>query len=222
MMPKRLAKLATTLGLSALAALGTNTEPAHALSLLGQEVTGEFFLNPVTATSTNFFDPENGKVPDFTFGNSLNVPGNGTNIVPISDNLIEFGYQGATSTYRADFTGAGVFTVTATAVPFQNGVNTQVLSAGPRRLAAVPPPVGAPAPPTTPPSAPTRSAPPPAPATLAPAATPIGTITCIATMGGSFTSSYTLSSVSTVPEPTSLTLVVLGVAAVIACARRRS
>ena len=219
MMPKRLAKLATTLGLSALAALGTNTEPAHALSLLGQEVTGEFFLNPVTATSTNFFDPENGKVPDFTFGNSLNVPGNGTNIVPISDNLIEFGYQGSTSLYQANFTGAGVFTVTATAVPFQNGVTTQFSSPGLAGLALT---MVGPAAPNNTCSFATSFASPTGPATLAPAATPIGTITCIATMGGSFTSSYTLSPVSTVPEPTSLTLVVLGVAAVIACARRRS
>src|SRR5215471_21846892 len=130
MMLRRLAKLATTLGLSALAAIGMNTEPAHALSLLGQEVTGEFLLNPVTPSSTNFFDPENGKVPDFTYGNSLNVPGNGTNIVPIRDDLIEFGYQGSTSRFEANFTGAGGFTLTATSVPFTNGATTQFSSPG--------------------------------------------------------------------------------------------
>lgn len=218
-MPKRFAKLAATLGLSALSAIGTSTEPAHALSLLGQEVTGEFLLNPVTLSSTNFFDPENGKVPDFTYGNSLNVPGNGTNIVPIRDDLIEFGYQGATSRFEANFTGAGGFTLTATSVPFQNGATTQFISPG---LAGLTFTMVGPAAPNNACSFATSFASPTGPATLAAAATPVGIITCVATMGGSFTSSYTLSPVSTVPEPTSVTLVVLGVAAVIACTRRRS
>jgi len=219
MMLRRLGKLATTLGLSALAAIGMNTEPAHALSLLGQEVTGEFLLNPVTPSSTNFFDPENGKVPDFTYGNSLNVPGNGTNIVPIRDDLIEFGYQGSTSRFEANFTGAGGFTLTATSVPFTNGATTQFSSPG---LAGLTFTMVGPAAPNNACSFATSFASPTGPGALAAAATPVGTITCISTNGGSFTSSYTFSSVSTVPEPTSVTLVVLGVAAVIACRRWRS
>ena len=74
-----------------LALLTASAGSAHALSLLGAEVTGEFSVN---GGSTNLFDPENNKVPDFQFGNSLNVPGNGTNIVPIVDSLVEFGYEG--------------------------------------------------------------------------------------------------------------------------------
>jgi PEP-CTERM motif-containing protein len=109
---QQLSKILAALTLALLVSLGTGARSAHALSLLGTLVTGELYRN---GGSTNLFDPENGLVPDFQFGNSNNLPGNGTNIVPISDPLVEFGYVGTTSmiSVTANFTGTNQLILTA-------------------------------------------------------------------------------------------------------------
>ena len=172
---------------------------AHALSLLGEQVTGGFFENGDFAT--NLYDPENGEVPDNTYGNSNNPPGNGTNIVPISDPLVEFGYEGTSemALFTANFTGTGTVTLTATTQPF--GTATQTFSSpgfaglsfnvvsntGTNNCLFA-----------------------------------MTTVTCTAGSGGPFTSVYQFSAPVQTPEPASLTLLGLGLAGIIARCRKRS
>jgi hypothetical protein len=198
MTQRQRSRVTCVLTLALLAVITASAGSAHALSLLGAEVTGEFFVD---GGSTNLFDPENGKVPDFQYGNSLNVPGNGTNIVPIADPLVEFGYEGSSMTalFTANFTGAGILTLTATAMPFPSvAMNFNSPGFAGLQFAAV-----------------------------ADGATNLNcsfantTIGCIVGPGPGFTSTYNFSSAAQVPEPASLTLLGLGLAGVIACCRRR-
>lgn len=196
MMWRRLSGVTCVLALALFTVITASAGSADALSLLGAEVTGEFFVN---GGATNFFDPENGKVPDFQYGNSLNTPGNGTNIVPIADPLVEFGYQGATALFTANFTGAGGLTLTATSMPFMS-VTMNFTSPGFTGLQF---------------------------STVADGASNLHcsfasiSIGCTVTPGPGFTSTFNFSSPARVPEPASLTLLALGLAGLIAGCRRR-
>lgn len=193
---RRFSRVACVLALALFAAITGSAGSSEALSLLGAEVTGEFFVN---GGSTNFFDPENGKVPDNQYGNSNNNPGNGTNIVPIADPLVEFGYQGATAIFTANFTGAGGLTLTATGMPFMS-VAMNFSSPGFAGLQFSTVADGAP--------------------NLLCSFANIS-IGCTVTPGPGFTSSFSFSSPARVPEPASLTLLVLGLAGIMACCRKR-
>ena len=194
---RHLAGIARALLLTLISVVAAMPHPAHALSLLGAEVHGELFIN---GGNTNFFDPENGKVPDFTYGNSLNVPGNGTNNVPITDPLIEFGYQGALDLYTVQFTGSGQVSVAATSVSFTTVTMTFSspafvgLGFGPVSV------VG----------------------TNNHCAFSMSTISCGLTPGPGFTSTYAFSTIASVPEPASLVLLTVALAGVIAYRRKRA
>jgi hypothetical protein len=171
------------------------------LSLLGADVHGTFLLN---GGSDNLFDQTFGHVPATGFGNSPGFPGNGLTTVPISDTVVEFGYQGSVTLFTTDFTGAGGVTVKATDVPatFTNVTMTFAspgfigLSFGPVHVDG----------------------------TNNSCSFATNTITCNVTAGPGpgFTSTYSFSSVAQVPEPTSLTLLALGLAGLIARCRKRA
>lgn len=203
----------TTGHLALLAILITSATSAHAFPLEGTSVTGTLFIN---GGVSNLFDPENGKVPDFTYGNSANTPGNGSNIVPISDDLVEFGYLGSMSnptTITADFTSGGPFTAlvmsTTGIIPFSGtmsfsnpafaGLQLTGLNGAPNCFFAV----------TT-------------ITTLNGGGTPsLTTIECSFSAGAAnFTHTYGLVPAAT-PEPASLMLLGLGLASVIVCRRKR-
>jgi hypothetical protein len=190
------------LAIGVLALIVLSARSADALpSLLGEQVTGVF---NITGGSTNLYDPENGLVPDNTYGNSNNSPGNGTNIVPISDTLVEFGYEGTSSMalFTANFTGSGTLTLTATAQPFMAGVTQTFTSTGFTGLNFNPVSI------------------------VGSNSCSFGgtTITCITPPGpaGGFTSIYQFSSPAQVPEPASLTLLALGLAGIISRCRKRA
>jgi hypothetical protein len=195
MMRQRLTRLMLVLALTLLAGIVASAGSAHALSLLGQQVTGELFIN---GGPSNEFDPENGEVPD-GFGNSANPPGSNSNIVPISDPLVEFGYQGATALFTADFTGAGGLTLTASAVPFTSVVMT-FSSPGFAGLNF---------------------------SSVVDGAPNLGcsfastTVMCDVSMGAGFASTFIFSAPARVPEPASLTLLALGLAGILVGSRLR-
>jgi PEP-CTERM motif-containing protein len=174
---------------------------AQALSLLGADVEGAFFLNN---GSNNLFDQTFGHVPATGFGNSPGPPGNGETTVPISDSVVEFAYQGALDLFTANFTGAGGVTIMATGVPptFTNVTMTFVSPAFSGLLFA---PVHV-------------------EGTNNNCSFATSTITCVVTAGPGpgFTSTYNLSSAAQVPEPASLTLLALGLAGLIARCRKRA
>jgi PEP-CTERM motif len=186
--------------LAMLAMIMLGGSQAHALSLLGADVEGTFLLNN---GSNNLFDPTFGHVPATGFGNSPGFPGNGETTVPISDTVVEFGYQGALDLFTANFTGAGGVTLTATGVPstFTN-VTMTFTSPGFTGLSFAPVHVDG---------------------TNNNCSFAINTIACSVTAGPGpgFTSTYSLSSTAQVPEPASLTLLALGLAGLIARCRKR-
>jgi PEP-CTERM motif len=164
-------------------------------------VEGTFFLNN---GSNNLFDPAFGHVPATGFGNSLGPPGNGETTVPISDSVVEFGYQGALDLFTTNFTGAGGVILTATGVPstFTN-VTMTFASPGFIGLSFAPVHVDG---------------------TNNNCSFATNMITCMVTAGPGpgFTSTYSLSSIAQVPEPASLTLLALGLAGLIARCRKRA
>ena len=194
---RHLARAASALLLALIFVAATMPQPVHALSLLGAEVHGELFIN---GGNVNLFDPENGKVPDFTYGNSLNVPGNGTNNVPISDPLIEFGYQGALDLYTVQFTGSGQVMLVATSVSFTTVTMTFSspafvgLGFGPVSVVGI----------------------------NNHCEFSTSTISCGLTPGPGFTSTYAFSAIASVPEPASLVLFAVALACVIAYRRKRA
>jgi hypothetical protein len=187
--------------LAMLAIIMLGGSQAHALSLLGADVEGAFFLNN---GSNNLFDPTFNHVPLTGFGNSPVPPGNGETTVPISDSIVEFAYQGAADFFTANFTGAGGVTLTASGVPptFTN-VTMTFASPGFTGLSFAPVHVDG---------------------TNNNCSFATNTITCMVTAGPGpgFTSTYSLSSTAQVPEPASLTLLALGLAGLIARCRKRA
>ena len=193
---RHLAGIASALLLVLIFVAATMPQPAHALSLLGAEVHGELFIN---GGNVNLFDPENGKVPDFTYGNSLNAPGNGTNNVPIADPLIEFGYQGLSDLYTMQFTGSGQVTLAATSVSFQ-AVAMTFSSPAFGGLGFAPVSIVG---------------------TNNHCGFSMNTISCGLTPGSGFTSTYAFSTIASVPEPASLVLLAVALAGVIAYRRKQ-
>jgi hypothetical protein len=185
--------------LAMLAIIMLGGSQAHALSLLEADVEGTFFLNN---GSNNLFDPTFNHVPLTGFGNSPGPPGNGETTVPISDFVVEFGYQGALDLFTANFTGAGGVILTATGVPstFTN-VTMTFASPGFTGLFFAPVHVDG---------------------TNNNCSFATNTITCMVTPGLGFTSTYSLSSTAQVPEAASLTLLALGLAGLIARCRKRA
>jgi hypothetical protein len=189
--------------LAMLAMIMLGGSQAHALPLLGAEVAGAFFLN---GGSNNLFDEEFGHVPATGFGNSPGFPGNGGTTVPISDSVVEFGYQGAAALdlFTANFTGAGGVILTATGVP-PTFTNVTMTFASPGFIGLLFAPVHV-------------------DGTNNNCFFATNTITCMvaAGPGPGFTSTYSLSSTAQVPEPASLTLLALGLAGLIARCRKRA
>jgi hypothetical protein len=189
--------------LAMLAMIMLGGSQAHALPLLGAEVAGAFFLN---SGSNNLFDEEFGHVPATGFGNSPGFPGNGGTTVPISDSVVEFGYQGAAALdlFTANFTGAGGVILTATGVP-PTFTNVTMTFASPGFIGLLFAPVHV-------------------DGTNNNCSFATNTITCMVTAGPGpgFTSTYSLSSTAQVPEPASLTLLALGLAGLIARCRKRA
>jgi hypothetical protein len=185
--------------LAMLAIIMLGGSQAHALSLLGADVEGTFFLNK---GSNNLFDPAFNHVPLTGFGNSPGPPGNGETTVPISDSVVEFAYQGSVEFFTTNFTGAGGVTLMASGVPptFTNVAMT-FTSPGFTGLSFAPVHVDG---------------------TNNNCSFATNTITCMVTPGPGFTSTYSLSSTAQVPEPASLTLVALGLAGLIARCRKRA
>jgi hypothetical protein len=185
--------------LAMLAIIMLGGSQAHALSLLGADVEGAFFLN---SGSNNLFDPTFGHVPPTGFGNSPGPPGNGETTVPISDSVVEFAYQGSADFFTANFTGAGGVTLMASGVPptFTN-VTMTFTSLGFTGLSFAPVHVDG---------------------ANNNCSFATNTITCSAVPGPAFTSTYSLSSTAQVPEPASLTLLALGLAGLIARCRKRA
>jgi hypothetical protein len=187
--------------LALLAIIMLGGSPAHALSLLGANVEGKFFLN---GGSDNLFDQKFGHVPTTGFGNSPGFPGNGLATVPISDIVVEFGYQGAADRFTTDFTVAGGVTLTATGVP-PTFTNVTMTFASPGFIGLLFAPVHV-------------------EGTNNNCSFATNTITCMVTAGPGpgFTSTYSLSSAAQVSEPASLTLLALGLAGMIARCRKRA
>jgi hypothetical protein len=187
--------------LAMLAMIMLGGSQAHALPLLGADVQGTFRLN---GGSDNLFDQKFGHVPATGFGNSPGPPGNGLTTVPISDTVVEFGYEGSVDRFTANFTGAGGVILTATGVPptFTN-VTMTFASPGFTGLFFAPVHVDG---------------------TNNNCSFAINTITCMVTAGPGpgFMSTYSLSSTAQVPEPASLTLLALGLAGLIARCRKRA
>jgi hypothetical protein len=187
--------------LAVLAMIMLGGSQVHALSLLGQDVQGKFFLN---GGSDNLFDEEFGHVPTTGFGNSPGFPGNGLTTVPISDSVVEFGYEGSVDRMTMNFTGLGGVTLTATGVPF-TFMNVTMTFASPGFIGLTFAPVHV-------------------DGTNNNCSFATNTITCLVTAGPGpgFTSTYSLSSAAVVPEPASLTLLALGLAGLIARGRKRA
>jgi hypothetical protein len=187
--------------LAMLAIIMLGGSQAHALPLLGANVEGKFLLN---GGPDNLFDEEFGHVPTTGFGNSPGFPGNGLTTVPISDSVVEFGYQGSVTRFTTDFTGVGGVTVTATDVPATfTHVTMTFASPGFIGLAFAPVHIDG---------------------TNNNCSFATNTITCNVTAGPGpgFTSTYSFSSVAQVPEPASLTLLTLGLAGLITRCRKRA
>jgi len=188
--------------LAMLAIIMLGGSQAHALPLLGANVEGKFLLN---GGSDNLFDEEFGHVPNTGFGNSPGFPGNGSTTVPISDSVVEFGYEGGSVTqFTANFTGAGGVTLTANGVP-ATFTNVTMTFASPGFIGLTFAPVHV-------------------DGTNNNCSFATNTITCMVTggPGPGFTSTYSLSSAAQVPEPASLTLLALGLAGLIARCRKRA
>jgi len=180
----------------ALLAVISGTSPAHALSLLNQDVEGVF---NIAGISGNLFDPALGHVPANLYGNSIPPApgGSGETTVLISDPLIEFGYQGGTSTFTANFTTSGTLTLNVTPTQPFGSVTQTFTSTGFTGLQF-------------------------SPVTVVGNNTcgfAITTITCNTTPGAGFTAVYQFSQV---PEPASLTLLALGLAGIIGRCRKRA
>ena len=178
------------------------TSQAYALQFSQVDVEGVFNIG---SSTNNLFDASSfpALVPA-GYGNSIPPPpgGSGETTVTISDPLIEFGYQGATSMalFTANFSVNGMVTLTATSQPFMSNVTQTFTSPGFTGLTFAFQPGG---------SLGNNNS-------CSFAST---TITCTATPGGAFTSVYQFSQV---PEPASLTLLGLGLAGIIARCRKRA